>query len=138
MRLLLVFVMLLPALARAQVPLADFVRDDQLRDVQISPDGTYLSDACHLKGEDFLTVRRLSDRKITNVLKLGSRHRVASYWWMGKDRIVAAFSQQSGAGKRRQDQGRGNRGQGCCPGGLSTSRRKALRAFRPHGPISPA
>ncbi len=97
MRLLLVIVMLLPALARAQVPLADFVRDDQLRDVQISPDGTYLSDARHLKGEDFLTVRRMSDRKITNVLKLGSRHRVASYWWMGKDRIVAAFSQQSGS-----------------------------------------
>ncbi len=97
MRLLLAFVMLLPALARAEVPLVDFVRGDQLRDVQISPDGTYLSEARHLKGEDFLTVRRLSDRKITNVLKMGSKHQVASYWWVGKDRIVVAFSQQSGS-----------------------------------------
>ena len=97
MRLLLVFVVLLPALARAEVPLADFVRNNELRNVQISPDGTYLSEARHLDGEDFLTVKRLSDRKITNVLKLGSRHQVASYWWVGKDRIVAAFSQQSGS-----------------------------------------
>lgn len=66
----------------AGIPVADFARDGDLGNVQISPDGKYFSEVRVLEGAGYLEILRVRDRKPVNVLRLEHDHRVGAYWWV--------------------------------------------------------
>ena len=55
-----------PALAAAEIPLADFARHDRYRDVKISPDGEYLAASAIVHDKAVLSLIHLADMKGVN------------------------------------------------------------------------
>ncbi|MDB5973996.1 MAG: Prolyl oligopeptidase family protein [Nevskia sp.] len=81
----------------AEIPVADFARDEDITRVKISPTGKYLAEVRYLDGSDYLAIVSLADRRISGGMKLGKDRRVAQYWWVGADRVVISFAEQQGA-----------------------------------------
>ncbi|MFI4969340.1 MAG: S9 family peptidase, partial [Lysobacterales bacterium] len=55
------------ASANAAVPLADFARHAQFRDIQISPQGDYVAASAVVDGKAVLSLIRLADMKGVNL-----------------------------------------------------------------------
>lgn len=79
-----------------EIPVADFVRDGDISDLKISPDGKYISEVRRIEGADYLAIVRLADRRVSGGLQLGQDRRVNQYWWATPDRVVVSFAEQQG------------------------------------------
>lgn len=94
MRIRLCFMALAPLLASAaEIPLEDFAREDKVTSLSLSPDGRYLAETRLLDGHSNLVVVRLSDRKVTAAYDFGDERRTSEFWWVGPERLVAAFAE---------------------------------------------
>jgi len=71
----------------AEVPLADFARHEQYRDVRISPDGDYLAASVLIDGKAALSLIRMSDMHGTNVRPRGNSE-LAQFWWVAPHRVM--------------------------------------------------
>ena len=97
LRQLLWLALLAPLWARAaEVPIADFVRDGGVVDVQISPDGTYLSKVRRYADSDYLLFIDIQTQQVSGGLKLDRDRRVARHWWVGPGRVVLMLAEQFG------------------------------------------
>jgi len=76
----------LPA-AAAGIPLKDFARHEQFRDVKISPEGDYLAASTVIDGRAALSLIRLSDMQGVN-LKPREESALAEFWWVAPHRVM--------------------------------------------------
>ncbi|MEO5560967.1 MAG: S9 family peptidase, partial [Dokdonella sp.] len=82
--------------AHAEVPLADFARHEQFRNVKISPNGDYLAANVVVDGKAVLSLIRLADMKGVNVRPRDTRE-LASFWWVAPDRVMYTIGERDGA-----------------------------------------
>ena len=81
----------------APLAVTDFARAAQFVHVAISPDGTYLAATMPTQDHTSLAVIRMTDRKVTSVLRVGSHEHIAEFWWKGSNRVVASLATQDGS-----------------------------------------
>jgi len=91
--LLLAFVSL-PAVC-ADVPLVDFARHEQFRDIKISPQGDYVAASAVVDGRTVLSLIRLADMKGVNVLPRDGDE-VANFWWVAPHRVFYSVGTKIG------------------------------------------
>ncbi|GAC1659302.1 MAG: hypothetical protein NVS9B15_21660 [Acidobacteriaceae bacterium] len=79
----------------AEVPLVDFAKHPQYRDVKISPDGQYLAATAVIKDNAVLSLIRLSDLKGHN-LQANTDSEVAQFWWVGPHQVMYTVGELTG------------------------------------------
>jgi dipeptidyl aminopeptidase/acylaminoacyl peptidase len=77
--------------AGAEIPVRDFARHADYKDIKISPDGDYVATIKRLEDRDELQMIRLSDNEVTGKLELDIHSGIAEYGWVGPRRIVATI-----------------------------------------------
>jgi dipeptidyl aminopeptidase/acylaminoacyl peptidase len=87
------FALAVPALA--EVPLADFAKHEQFRDVKISPDGDYLAASAVVDGKTILSLIRLEDMKGVN-LRPRADSELAEFWWVAPHRVMYTVGESTG------------------------------------------
>jgi dipeptidyl aminopeptidase/acylaminoacyl peptidase len=71
----------------AEIPLEDFARHAQFRDIKISPDGDYIAASAVVDGKAVLSLVKLDDMKGVN-LKPRESGEVYEFWWVAPQRVV--------------------------------------------------
>ena len=71
----------------AEIPLEDFARHAQFRDIKISPDGDYIAASAVVDGKAVLSLVKLDDMKGVN-LKPRESGEVYEFWWVAPHRVV--------------------------------------------------
>jgi dipeptidyl aminopeptidase/acylaminoacyl peptidase len=79
----------------AEVPLADFARHEQFRDVKISPEGDYLAASAVIDGRTVLSLIHLADMKGVNV-RLREGRELAEFWWVAPHRVLYTIGESIG------------------------------------------
>src|SRR5689334_7891245 len=74
-----------------EIPVRDYARHADYKDIKISPDGDYVAAVRKLEDRDELQMIRLSDLAVTGKLELDVHSAVAEYGWVGPRRIVATI-----------------------------------------------
>lgn len=82
--------------AATEVPLRDFARHEQFREVKVSPDGDHLAVSAVVDGKAVLSLVRLSDMKGVNLRPRESRE-LASFWWVSPTRVMYTVGERTGA-----------------------------------------
>jgi dipeptidyl aminopeptidase/acylaminoacyl peptidase len=80
---------------RAAVPLSDFARHEQFRDVRISPGGDYVAANAVVDGKAVLSLIHLSDMKGVN-LRPREGGEVVQFWWVAPHRVLYTVSERTG------------------------------------------
>ncbi|HEX5122047.1 MAG TPA: S9 family peptidase [Rhodanobacteraceae bacterium] len=75
------------AASAAEIPLEDFARHAQFRDIKISPDGDYIAASAVVDGKAVLSLVKLDDMKGVN-LKPRESGEVYEFWWVAPHRVV--------------------------------------------------
>jgi len=88
-------VLLAAASAHAEVPLADFARAAQFRDIKISPQGDYLAASAVVDGKAVLSLIRLDGMKGVN-LRPRDLDEIADFWWAAPHRLLYSVSKKTG------------------------------------------
>lgn len=88
--------LLLPLLARAEVPLAEFAKLGDFAEVTISPNGEYLAALVPSDDQTVLVILRLSDGKPVGKFAPGPGKSVYTYVWSGPRRLVLETAIQDG------------------------------------------
>ena len=94
--LCLLLALVWPALAQAEVPLAEFAKLNDFEDVSISPDGTYLAAKIPSDDQTVLAILRLSDGKPVGKFAPTAGTSVYDYSWAGPQRLVLETAIQDG------------------------------------------
>ena len=85
-----------PASAHAEVPLTAFSEFNDVYNVKISPDGTYVAAEIYTGDGTGLAIIPLADPK--KLIKIVPSYDVlADYWWSGPDRVVISIGRQVGS-----------------------------------------
>jgi len=85
------------SLAAELAPIEDFFRPSAYSSAQISPDGTYLGIIVDRGEQDVLTILKMADLSILKVNQLPDSKSVASFRWVGDDRVMFNASRKYGA-----------------------------------------
>ena len=80
----------------AEVPLADFARHAQFREIKISPEGDYLAASAVVDGKAVLSLVRLEDMKGVN-LRPREGGEVYQFWWVASHRVVYSIAERTSA-----------------------------------------
>jgi len=80
-------------LAAEVIPLVDFARHAQFRDIKISPDGAYLAASAVVDGKAVLSLVNLDDMKGVNVRPRDSGE-VAEFWWVAPRRVLYTVAER--------------------------------------------
>lgn len=83
------------AFVRAEVPLADFARHAQFKDVKISPGGDYLAASAVVGDATVLKLIHRTDMKGVNLPWRDNRE-LADFWWVAPDRVMYTVGQRVG------------------------------------------
>jgi dipeptidyl aminopeptidase/acylaminoacyl peptidase len=81
--------------ALAEVPLVDFAKHEQFRDVKISPEGDYLAASAVVDGKTILSLIRLEDMKGVN-LRPRADSELAEFWWVAPHRVMYTVGESTG------------------------------------------
>lgn len=98
-RLLMAWLLLLcaqPLASSAEVPLADFARNDSYDDATISPAGSYVALTVPLSGGRGLAVLELATGKIILKQSMGKSRSIANYIWANDHRLVISLAEDLG------------------------------------------
>jgi len=96
-RALAVLIALAPlAVFAEEIPLADFARHAQFRDIKISPEGDYLAASAVVDGKAVLTLVRVEDMKGVN-LRPREGGEVYRFWWVAPHRVVYSVAERTSA-----------------------------------------
>ncbi|MEP7043241.1 MAG: S9 family peptidase [Dokdonella sp.] len=79
---------------QAEVPLADFARVAQFRDIKISPEGDYVAASAVVDGKAVISLIRLDGMKGVN-LRPRDLDEVADFWWVAPHRLLYSVSQKT-------------------------------------------
>ncbi len=79
----------------AEIPLADFAKHEQFRDVKISPEGDYLAASAVVDGKTILSLIRLSDMQGVN-LRPRADSQLAEFWWVAPHRVMYTVGESLG------------------------------------------
>jgi len=71
----------------AEIPIEDFAKHAQFRDIKISPDGDYLAASAVVDGKAVLSLVKLDDMKGVN-LRPRESGEVYEFWWVAPHRVV--------------------------------------------------
>ena len=82
-----------PAASAGEVPLADFARHTQFRDIKISPNGDYLAASAVVDGKAVLSLVRLEDMKGVN-LRPREGGQVYEFWWVAPHRVIYSVAER--------------------------------------------
>jgi len=94
MRTLTFLAVVMPMLvSAAEVPVADFARHAQFRDIKISPQGDYLAASSVVDGKAVLSLVRIEDMKGVN-LRPRESGEVAEFWWVAPHRVFYSIAQR--------------------------------------------
>lgn len=85
------------SLAADLPPVEDFFRPAAYSSAQISPDGKYLGIIVDRGDQDVLTILKMADLSILKVNQLPDSKSVASFRWVGDDRVMFNASRKYGA-----------------------------------------
>ena len=77
----------------AEVPVADFARHAQFRDIKISPEGDYLAASAVVDGKAVLSLVRVEDMKGVN-LRPREGGEVYRFWWVAPHRVVYSVAER--------------------------------------------
>lgn len=77
----------------AEIPLADFARHTQFRDIKISPNGDYLAANAVVDGKAVLSLVRIEDMKGVN-LRPREGGEVAEFWWVAPHRVFYSVAER--------------------------------------------
>jgi dipeptidyl aminopeptidase/acylaminoacyl peptidase len=80
----------------AEVPLADFARHAQFRDVKLSPNGDYLAASAIIDGKAILSLIHIADMKGVN-LRPRENKELAEFWWASDNRVLYTIGERYGA-----------------------------------------
>ncbi|HEV7491610.1 MAG TPA: S9 family peptidase [Rhodanobacteraceae bacterium] len=79
----------------AEVPLSDFAKHEQFRDLKISPEGDYLAASAVVDGKTILSLIRLSDMQGVN-LRPRADSELAEFWWVAPHRLIYTVGESLG------------------------------------------
>lgn len=82
------------AQAAEPVPLANFAKHMQFKDVKISPDGTYLAATSIIEGKTVLTFVNLADNTGITI-RPRNDDEVYKFWWVSTQRVVYSVAQNA-------------------------------------------
>src|SRR5690349_459507 len=96
-RVVLAIVLLLfgVSASAAEIPIADFAKHEQFRDVKISPEGDYLAASAVVDGKTILSLIRLSDMQGVN-LRPRADSQLAEFWWVAAHRVMYTIGESLG------------------------------------------
>ncbi len=96
-RVLLAFACTVVAMSAfaAEVPVADFAKHEQFRNVKISPDGDYLAASAVVDGKTILSLIRIEDMKGVN-LRPRADSELAEFWWVAPHRVMYTVGESTG------------------------------------------
>jgi dipeptidyl aminopeptidase/acylaminoacyl peptidase len=90
-----------PVLADATVPLADFVHEDQFSQPRLSPDGKHVAITVRLpSGDRFIPVLMMytvPEMKMTGAIRMKAFEVPANYFWVSPTRLVVAKAREFGS-----------------------------------------
>ncbi|AKC88384.1 peptidase S9 [Pseudoxanthomonas suwonensis] len=75
---------------------AQFVRREEFRDVQLSPGGTYLAATLPMEDRTGVVILRLSDMKVTTSFSLGRNTDIAWFQWANDGRVLLGVAEKLG------------------------------------------
>ncbi|MGA9422616.1 MAG: S9 family peptidase [Rhodanobacteraceae bacterium] len=84
-----------PMVFAAAVPLADFARHQQFREMKISPEGDYLAASAVVDGKSVLSLIHLADMKGVNI-RPRDQQELADFWWAAPHRVVYSIGEKTG------------------------------------------
>jgi len=82
--------------AAAEVPLADFARNDSFSEATISPDGRFVALKVPIGSQKGVAVFDIAKRKLISKTSMGADRSVLSYWWAGPNRLVVSLAEDFG------------------------------------------
>jgi dipeptidyl aminopeptidase/acylaminoacyl peptidase len=96
-RVLLAFACTVAAMSvfPAEVPVADFAKHEQFRNVKISPDGDYLAASAVIDGKTILSLIRIEDMKGVN-LRPRADSELADFGWVAPHRVMYTVGESTG------------------------------------------
>ena len=83
------------AASAAEVPLADFAKHEQFRNVKISPEGDYLAASAVVDGKPILSLIRIEDMRGVN-LRPRADSELADFWWVAPHRVMYTVGESIG------------------------------------------
>lgn len=78
------------------VNVADFVKDDNFREIKLSPDGKYLAATVPLEDTTALVILRRSDNSLSGTFRLGDHGDIAGFWWVNPTRVLIGSAKKIG------------------------------------------
>lgn len=88
---------LLLAFAAHAVDVTRYARNDEFRDMKLSPDGEYFAATVPFDDRTVLVTIRRSDRQVAGTFRLGAGIHVDEFWWVGPDRLLISVAEQFGS-----------------------------------------
>lgn len=95
----LLFALVLGALlspASAEVPIENFFKHSEFRDIRLSPDGKYLAATVPDEETQALVVMELATRKVTGAARFTDSREVGSFTWASNTRLAFTMSDRVG------------------------------------------
>lgn len=92
----IIAVVLVPGLARAEVDLTPYIKQDVFGEIKISPTGEYFAATVPFEDRTALAVIRRSDMKVSASIGMAKNQHVNGFWWVNSGRIVASLAEKYG------------------------------------------
>lgn len=91
--------------AHRLIPIGQFLRQDGLNRIKLSPSGKYFARTIPLGEKVVLTITRRSDGVATGHFNLAGKTQVLDFWWVNDERLLISVGQKFGELERPQPTG---------------------------------
>jgi dipeptidyl aminopeptidase/acylaminoacyl peptidase len=96
LKLSLLAVFVVPKVASAEVPLADFFRHAEFASASLSPDGKHLAITLPRDDRQQLGILRIADKKVVSTFDAGEKTYIANVRWVSNERFTFTKDYKSG------------------------------------------
>ena len=91
--------------AHKLIPIEEFLRQDSLEQIKLSPSGKYVARAVPLGEKIVLMISRRSDGVMTGHFNLAGKTQVLDFWWVNDERLLISAGEKSGLLERPRSTG---------------------------------
>ena len=91
--------------AHKLIPIEQFLRQDSLEQIKLSPSGKYVARTVPLGEKTVLMISRRSDGVMTGHFNLAGKTQVLDFWWVNDERLLISVGEKYGELERPQPTG---------------------------------
>jgi dipeptidyl aminopeptidase/acylaminoacyl peptidase len=91
--------------AHALIPIDEFLRQDTMNEIKLSPNGKYVARTVPLGEKVVLMITRRNDGVMTGHFNLAGKTQVLDFWWVNDERLLISVGEKFGELERPQPTG---------------------------------